>query len=39
MTITEFGNMCEVLDWALDDYPDIAARDIGDLFKKERRAE
>lgn len=39
MTITEFSKMCAALEWALDDYPDIAARDIGDLFKKERRTE
>ena len=39
MTITEFSDMCEALAWALDDYPDIVARDIGDLFKRERQAE
>lgn len=38
MTITEFSDMCEALAWALDDYPDIVARDIGDLFKRERQA-
>lgn len=32
MTLEDFEGRCEALAWALDDYPDIVARDIGDLF-------
>lgn len=37
MTIAEFESYCKALGWALEDYPDITARDIGDLFDMERR--
>ena len=38
MTIAEFESFCNALGWALEEFPDIFARDVGDLFRRERNA-
>lgn len=39
ITVEEFEKRCNVFNEVLADYPDIAARDIGDYIKMVRRGE
>ena len=39
MTFDEFEKLCNVFNEVLADYPDIAARDIGDYIKIVRRGD